>query len=116
MDKNTNRRWFWLMDEQHGVVELSQVRQANISRGSLEHRLKSGKWRRMHRGVYAAFTGEVSREARLWAAVHRAGPGAMLSHESAAEAHGLSDEPSSEIHITVPSRRRPAQKSQSPAW
>jgi hypothetical protein len=58
--------------------------------------------------VYATFTGPVHREARLWAAVRRAGPGAMLSHETAAEVHGLTDEPSAKIHITVPADRHPA--------
>jgi hypothetical protein len=65
----------------------------------------------MHRGVYATFTGQVHREARLWAALRRAGPGAMLSHETAAEVHGLSSKPSTKIHITVPTSRRPAQLS-----
>jgi len=51
----------------------------------MAHRLKSAKWRRVQRGVYATFTGPVHREARLWAALRRAGPGAMLSHETAAE-------------------------------
>jgi len=65
----------------------------------------------MHRGVYATFTGRVHREAKLWAALRRAGPGAMLSHETAAEVHGLTDKPSVTIHITVPTSRRPAQHS-----
>jgi hypothetical protein len=63
----------------------------------------------MHRGVYATFTGEAPREAKLWAAVRRAGPGAMLSHETAAEMHRLVDKPSAKIHVTVPHSRRPAQ-------
>ncbi len=109
MRKYVNREWFWLMDEQHGVVERSQVRQNGITRGSLEHRLESGQWRRLHWGVYAAFTGEVTRQATLWAAVRRAGAGAVLSHQTAAEVQGLADRPSSRIHITVPSNRRPAQ-------
>jgi hypothetical protein len=49
------------------------------------------------------------REARLWAAVLRAGPGAVLSHETAAEVHGLIDKPGSKIHITVPANRKPAE-------
>ena len=65
----------------------------------------------MHRGVYATFTGQVHREAKLWAALRRAGPEAMLSHETAAEVHGLSSKPSAKIHITVPTSRRPAQHS-----
>jgi hypothetical protein len=44
----------------------------------------------------------------LWAALLRAGPGAVLSHQTAAERHGLIDEPSSVITITVPAARRPA--------
>jgi hypothetical protein len=109
MRERADRDWFWLMDEQHGVVEHSQARQNGFTRGSLEHRLESGQWRRLHWGVYAAFTGEVTRQATLWAAVRRAGSGAVLSYESAAEVQGLADRPSSKIHITVPSSRRPAQ-------
>lgn len=108
-DENADRDWYWLVDEQRGVVENSQARQAGITRGSLEHRVKSGQWRRLHRGVYATFTGEVPRQAALWAAVRRAGAGAMLSHQSAAEVQGMTDQPSREIHITVPTSRRPAQ-------
>ena len=63
----------------------------------------------MHRGVYATFTGQVHREAKLWAALRRARPRAMLSHETAAEVHGLTSKPSAKIHITVPTSRRPAQ-------
>jgi hypothetical protein len=46
----------------------------------------------------------------LWAAVLRAGPGAALSHETAAEIHGLTDKPSTRIHISVPAERRPGQR------
>jgi hypothetical protein len=60
----------------------------------------------MHAGVYAAFTGEPSREARLWAAVLRVGPGTALSHESAAEIHGLIDKPTKQIHVSVPAECR----------
>lgn len=109
MDADAQREWFWLTGEQHGVVAKRQVDDVGIGRGSLDHRLRSGKWRRLHRGVYAAFTGELTREARLWAAVLRAGPGAVLSHETAAELQHLTDRPSLAIHITVPARRRPAQ-------
>lgn len=109
MDADARRKWFSLTDEQHGVVAKSQVDDIGIGRGSVGHRLKSGKWQRLHRGVYAAFTGELTREARLWAAVLRAGEGAVLSHESAAELQHLTQEPGPEIHVTVPASRRPAQ-------
>ena len=54
-----------------------------------------------------AFSGEPARETALWAALLRAGPGAVLSHQTAAERHGLTDEPSSLIIITVPLSRTP---------
>ena len=42
----------------------------------------------------------------MWAAVLYAGPGAMLSHQTAAELWKLTDTPSSLIHVTVPGDRR----------
>lgn len=64
----------------------------------------------MYPGVYATFSGRPSREARLWAAVRQVGEDAMLSHETAAEVHGIIDKPlGGTIHIIVPLRRRPAQ-------
>jgi hypothetical protein len=44
----------------------------------------------------------------LWAALLRAGPDAVLSHETAAERHGLIDQPSMLITMTVPASKRPA--------
>jgi hypothetical protein len=104
------RDWTLMVDSQRGIVGRPQTRQVGISGKAVRHRLESGQWRRVHRGVYAAFTGEVSREAKLWAALQRAGAGAMLSHETAAELHGLTDRPGRNIHITVPHSRRPAQQ------
>jgi hypothetical protein len=109
MDIYTQRNWLLTLDAQSGIADRSQARRAGFSRRAVTHRLESGEWRRVHRGVYATFTGPVHRQARLWAAVRRAGPGAMLSHETAAEVHGLTDKPAVKIHITVPPSRRPAQ-------
>ena len=69
-------------------------------------RLERGRWQQLHWGVYAMFTGPVPREAELWAALLRAGPGAVLSHLSAAELHELIDYPGESIYVTVPSTRR----------
>lgn len=57
-------------------------------------------------GVYASFSGQLAREAALWAAVLDAGPGAMLSHQSAAELDGLMDRQRDAIHVTIPKARR----------
>jgi hypothetical protein len=67
----------------------------------MENLIRYGRWQRLHRGVYAGFTGQPPRSAVLWAAVLRAGPRAILSHETAAELDGLIDKPGRLIHVTV---------------
>lgn len=72
----------------------------------VKFRVASGRWRQVHPGVYATFTGPPGRSAWLWAAVLLAGPGAALSYETAAELHRLIDKPADTIHVTVPVQRR----------
>ena len=97
-----------LLDFQAQVVSRSQVLGNGVSSNAVSRRARSGAWQRLQRGTYATFSGVPPREARLWAAVLRAGPGAVLSHETAAELHGLVDKPSGVIHVTVAADRDPA--------
>ena len=91
---------------QRGVLARAQVLSAGLSEDAIAVRLRRGSWQRLYPGVYATFSGQVSRSAELWAAVLHAGPGAILSHQTAAELWGLAAEPSSLIHVTVPGNRR----------
>lgn len=100
--------WRLLTEFHQGLTSCDQTAPGSLSVWAVRRRYRSGRWMRVHRGVYATFTGTPTREAKLWAAVLRAGLGAMLSHETAAEVQGLSDRPSPKIHITVPSARNPA--------
>lgn len=99
--------WQFQLQGQSAVVSTQQARAAGFTAAAIKWRLRSGEWRRLHRGAYATFTGDPSREAKLWAAILRAGPGAVLSHETAAEVHGIIDKPVGPIHISVPAERRP---------
>lgn len=99
-----------LLARQAGAVACSQSAEADIDPRAMRNKRGSGRWQRLHRGVYATFSGDPSRETALWAALLRAGPGAVLSHQTAAERHGLLDEPSKMIAITVPASRHPGQK------
>lgn len=92
--------------DQAGVITRKQALKAGMARGAIEWKLQDTQWKQVHRGVYATFTGPLTREARLWAAVLYAGKGAVLSHESAAELQKLVDEPLAVIHVTVPADRR----------
>jgi Transcriptional regulator, AbiEi antitoxin len=107
MEDDRSLRWLSLLQAQSRVISRQQARDAGFEEEAIDRRLRSGTWQRLHRGAYATFTGDPSREAKLWAAVLRAGPGAALSYETAAEVHGLTDKPSSRIHISVPAQRNP---------
>jgi Transcriptional regulator, AbiEi antitoxin len=102
--------WLSQLQGQNGVVSRQQALDAGLREDAIERRLRSGKWQRLHRGVYATFTGPLSREAKLWASVLCAGPEAALSHQTAAELHGLVDKPAAMIHISVPAERRPVRQ------
>jgi hypothetical protein len=102
--------WQIQLQSQSRVISRDQAREAGFQERAIDRRLRSGTWQRLHRGAYAAFTGDPSRQARLWAAVLRVGDGAVLSHETAAEVHGLIDKPIRQIHVSVPAERRPGQR------
>jgi hypothetical protein len=98
-----------LLAAQDNAIACRQSANCGIDPRAMRSRVSSGRWQRLQRGVYAVFSGEPPRETVLWAALLRAGPDAALSHQTAAERHGLIDEPSSLISITVPASRHPAQ-------
>ena len=91
---------------QAGAISRRQLLDAGLSTKLIERRLLRGRWQQLYRGVYAAFSGQPARDTWLWAAVLRAGPGAVLSYLTAAELHGLIDAPAEAIFVTVPSTRR----------
>jgi len=91
---------------QAGVVTRQQALHAGLSGSAIRWKLKRGHWQPIYLGVYATFTGPISRQAQLWAAVLYAGEGAQLSHETAAELNGLTDRRSPLIHVTIPASRR----------
>ena len=95
----------YLAQQQRGVVSRAQAIRAGLSPDMIKFRVRSGRWQQLHPGVYATFSGIPGRGAWLWAALLAAGPGAVLSYQTAAELNGLSDEPTSPIHVTVPAQR-----------
>ena len=81
-----------------------------LSGSNIEYRLQAG---RLHAHLEAS-TGLVrwSRNLSRWmAAVLAGGPGAVLSHRSAAELWGLLDGFTGPIHLTVPTTRAAARAS-----
>jgi Transcriptional regulator, AbiEi antitoxin len=78
-----------LATSQWGVVSLAQLRGLGLRRGAIEGRLRSGRLRRVHHGVYAVGGAVLPREGRWLAAVLACGNDAVLSHVSAAVHWGL---------------------------
>jgi predicted transcriptional regulator of viral defense system len=91
---------------QAGAISRRQLLAADISTDLIKERLERLRWQQLYRGIYATFSGPPGRETWLWAAVLRAGDGAVLSHQTAAELHGLIDSPAEAIYVTIPASRR----------
>ncbi|HSR83103.1 MAG TPA: type IV toxin-antitoxin system AbiEi family antitoxin domain-containing protein, partial [Streptosporangiaceae bacterium] len=95
-----------LAERQCGVVTKRQAAAAGLSRDAVACHVRYGRWQRLHPGVFATFSGGPGRLAVLWAAVLCAGPGAVLSYETAAELAGLLTRPANLVHVTIPTNRR----------
>jgi predicted transcriptional regulator of viral defense system len=94
-----------LAARQHGVFGLDQLRALGITARAVQKRCASGRLHRIHRGVYALVPRELlKREGLYMAAVLACGPGAVLSHRSAARLHGLRNYDYPRIEVTVPKR------------
>jgi hypothetical protein len=94
--------WGWPTELQAGVVTRSQALASGVTDKIIAAHLRRGRWQRLQRGVYATFSGTPSRECLLWAAVLRAGPRSVLSHQTAAQLWRLSAAEPARIHITMP--------------
>lgn len=99
-----------ITEAQSGAIARRQASLAGLTREQLRSRARNGRWQRRYRAVYVTHSGPLSRDAELAAALLRAGDGATLSHQTAAERHGLLDGQSALIHITVPAERHPARR------
>jgi Transcriptional regulator, AbiEi antitoxin/Protein of unknown function (DUF559) len=105
-DRSRNAGVWRLVRTQHGVVSRSQLLALGFDRKAIQRRLDSGRLHRIRGGVYAAGRPQTTRHGRWMAAVLVCGPGAMLSHRSAAALFGIAPELPGRIDITVPSTRR----------
>lgn len=74
---------------QHGVVSRAQLEAGSLSADQVNGRIASGLLHRAHRGVFAVGHPVLSPRGTWLAAVLACGPGALLSHRSAAALHGL---------------------------
>ena len=93
-----------LARRQHGTVARAQMLALGMGAGAIKHRLACDRLHEVHRGVYAVGHSVLSMRGRWMAAVLAAGPGAVLSHRSAAALWGLRR--SEAIEVTTERRCR----------
>lgn len=89
---------------QHGLVTRAQLLKVGLSPWMIDRRIAAGRLHAVHRGVYAVGHPLLTRRGRELAAVMACGPGAVLSHQSAAALLGLMSW-GGRIHVTAPRSR-----------
>lgn len=94
---------------QADVVTVGQLVRAGADHAWIARQLRGGHWQRLHHGVIVVHSGPVGWGSRAWAALLHAGPGAALSHTTAAHVLRIravaDDRP---IEVSIPERRRVA--------
>jgi very-short-patch-repair endonuclease len=90
--------------EQHGIVTSRQLIAAGLSDAAISKRVRSGKLYRIHQGVYSVGHDGLSEPERWMAAVLACGPGAALSHGSAAVLWDLLKPLEGPIDVSVPTQ------------
>ena len=94
-----------LARRQHGVVARSQLAGIGLGRGAISLRIARGRLHEVHRGVYAVGHLILTDEGRWMAAVLAGGPGAVLSHTSAAAHWGVRPSQTAVVDVTTDQQR-----------
>jgi very-short-patch-repair endonuclease len=97
-----------LAERQWGVVARRQLAALGVSRHTADHWLRAGRLQRLHHGVYALGHTALRAEGHRLAAVLACGPGAVLSHRTAAAHWGLLRTDQTRIDVTAPRGRHGA--------
>jgi very-short-patch-repair endonuclease len=99
-----------LATRQGGVVSRRQLAALGFSRDEIARRVGSARLIRVHQGVYAVGHASIADRGRMIAGLLAAGPGATLSHSTAAALWKLIPSMPQFVEVTV-SDRRPRQRS-----
>jgi hypothetical protein len=97
-----------LVAPRHGVVTRTQLLDAGFNAKAIAYRLKIDRLQRLHHGVYAVGHRPPSPHARAMAAVLACGPGAVLSHRSAATLWDIVPPWRGPVEVTVGTDQRRA--------
>ena len=96
-----------LARRQHGIVSTSQLRSLGLTWDDIAYRTRTGRLHPIHRGVYAVGHRHLTETGLFVAALLAVGPGATLSHASAAALWGIRPQGRGSIDVTVARRVKP---------
>jgi hypothetical protein len=94
-----------LLFRQDGVLSLAQAK-LHLSVDAIRHRVRSGRWRRLHRGIFLTHNGPATQAHREWAAVLGVGSAAVLGGATALSLASRRSG-SSTIHLLVATKYQP---------
>lgn len=95
-----------LATRQHGVVALFQLRKLGFGDDSIKVRLANGFLHHIHGEVYAVGHVRLGQRSWWWAGLLAYGPGAVLSHHTAALLWGVQRPRRGPVHVTAPGGRQ----------
>lgn len=101
-----------LVQVQSGVVSRRQLLAHGLTADAIQAQLTARRWQRLHRGVFAVFTGPLPAASRLWAGLLACGDGAVVAGRSALQLAGLQPaglrdgRSRGRIEVEIPTRRR----------
>jgi very-short-patch-repair endonuclease len=88
---------------QAGIVTRAQLLAADLASSTIQRAVLAGRLHRIHPGVYSTLAPEhITEDGLLIAALYAAGPGALLSHGTAAWRWQLIPAPPTTIELTAP--------------
>jgi very-short-patch-repair endonuclease len=87
---------------QHGLVTREQLRRLGLSNDAILRWSRDGRIHRVARGVYSLGHRNISERGRIHAAALACGPGAIVSHRSAAYLLGIGERSPLVVDVVVP--------------
>jgi hypothetical protein len=106
LTENAKLRVGHVAGRQQGRITNAQLLTMGVSKTTIGNWKRAGYLHARRPGVYAVGSPARTDESDLWEAILYAGPGAMLSHGTAAWWRDLIDFPVRPIHVSTPRRKR----------
>ena len=105
--QNRGEQLYRIAESQAGLFTTKQAKAVGYTENNFPHYIRTGSWRREHRGIYrlSRFPEPGNSQLVLWSlwSRNRADvPQAVYSHDTALRIHELSDIMPTKLHITVP--------------